>query len=714
MQYEKPSLTPPSFVNRNRTVTAKLCLADYFALVSCCLIIMLLYRVITYIWIEGWQLPDTTGALLIYALRWDAKLLASWGIFLFIILGPWLLIKKTAHGASVLLQRLNIFLLLIVCISSHLLSIYWDAIGYPFDNFMFGIVHDETTEILAIIWNDYHPLKNLAIIFFVCSCCIWFQRRLRISFMSIAKQWQSRPALFFFCLTLPILLVLLARGSISLFPLSKKTTHFSSDNFNNELAINAPNHLYYALKENDKNDLNEDPHIHLHQAGYRDIKQATNDLLFSGENTQYGVPLLKKSQAQFEGNKPNMIFIMMESWSSHILFKNNKTNDFLGSFKNQQQQGALFTQHLSTRLGTSRFIESTLLNTSLLDISISRAQKMRFKHSNLQPLIANGYHIYFVSGGARSWLNHDNFWKKQGVTKYWDMLDIMKRYQVKKHSDWGVHDEYTLAFAQEKAAELTKRGQPFFMFVITTSNHPPHRTPQNYQVPPFDVSVFNQENQIKPEKIEQQLATFRYSTDQLGIFLANMTKSGLDKTTLIAATGDHILRGFYQYNQNNEQALAGAVPFYIQAPAYLMKGRQWNPDLPSSHRDIFPTLFELALPNAEYLKTGFNLLDENEFHGGWHEHDIWITKDEVSFADGNNSYQIKRNLRTDIQQPMSETMQRYRRHTQALEALLEWQVRQEFQHYRTTPKTNKKNALNKAQVNPTDLKEKNISALPKE
>ncbi len=688
MQYE--NITSATFSQQELapdTQPAINALANYLALVSSCLIIMLAYRLVTYLWIESWNLPQAGGSLFIYALRWDAKLLATWGLLIIFIAAPWLLIRKTAEFGARLITSLNALFLVFICISSHILTIYWDAVGHPFDSFMFGLVHDETEEILSIIWDDYNPLRNLILMCVVVALAFWGQQKKQGIFASFLQKNYSKPARIVFFIALFIGLALAARGSVSLFPLNKKTTHFSRDNFINELAINAPNHFYYALKEKDTNELDSDPLLRLQKAGYHSIEDAADKLLFKGASTLQGVPLIRQSRAEFVGPKPNFMLIMMESWSSHILFANSETNDLLGSFKDQQHQGALFTQFLSTRLGTSRFIESTLLNTSLLDISISPAQKMRLRYSNLQLLKQEGYKIYFVSGGARSWLNHDSFWRKQGASEYWDMSDIMKRYKVKKHSDWGVHDEYTLAFAQEKASQLARQGEPFFMFVITTSNHPPHSTPSHYPVPEFDSKVFPEEHLIKPDKINQQLATFRYSTDQLGLFLAEMKKNQLDKTTVIAATGDHILRGFYQYSSDTEQALAGAVPFYIQAPDYLMHGRQWNTQLPASHRDIFPTFFELAIPGAQYLKTGFNLLDPDEFHGAWHEHNIWLIPGEVSFADDELSYAITNGLHVTDVRTMSDTMHGYRHHTKALEALLEWQLRQEFLQYRNKPKT---------------------------
>lgn len=692
----------PQEYNRSKGFWFARAASDYLATLITLFAVTLGCRLLTYIWLEGWQLPDAPGTLLIYALRWDAKLFATWGLLLSLLLAPGLLFKKSAALSANAIRLANTGFLLFICVASYLLCVYWQAVGYPFDSFMFGIVHDETKEILALIWQEYKPLQNLLVLLLLCGAALWLKSRLqaplvrKISRLPLVSPPQQ---LAFSALLLVVFigLIALARGSLSLFPLSKKTTHFSHDQMLNDLAINAPNHLYYALKNNDKNALDDPALTHLQEAGYSSPEEAAKDLLFHGDNTAEGTPLLVNSKAQLMGENPNIIFIMMESWSSHIL---QSDPNLWGSFAKQHNQGALFMQHLSTRLGTSRFIESTLLNSALLDLSISPAQTMRLAHSNIQTLINSGYKAYIVSGGARSWLNHDSFWRSQGVSHYWDMSDIMKRYKVKKHSDWGVHDEYTLAFAQEKAEQLQQQKTPFFLFVITTSNHPPHSVPRHYSkqhsLPPLNPQYFAREHQLKPEQIAQQLATLRYSTDQLGLFLQRLQQSRLHNNSILVATGDHILRGFYQYSNDSERVLAGAVPLYIQAPQQLLQGRQWNTHAPASHRDIFPTLYELAVPNAQYLKTGFNLLDPTEMRGAWYEQDIWLLENEVSFSLPDISYGVDAQLRTNTPAGnSSEAMKRYRRHTQALEALLEWQVRQEFLQFKQARSHNAQSATAK-------------------
>lgn len=654
---------------------------DFFShAISCSLIaivFMQLLRLITLYQFSDEIIAQDLAPYLLHALRWDLKLVAT-SIALGLLVSALLIAVKAGALAIRAYRTVNIFFLLFFCSIGFVHTIYWRSVGEPFDIFIFGIVDDQTTELVKLFVTQYSPLTNGLLLVLICGIGLFAQRRIyqaltnSVAMTTIAET--RRVIIKSTCIVLAIiLLAIAARGSLSLFPLNKKTTHFSSSSFMNNLSINAPNHLYYAFKEKSKNSVNSNPQQALKSRGYANLDEAKADLLATYETTPQGVPLLKKSQAPHFEKLPNVVFVMMESWSSQILLADSEQQNLLGSFREQKNKGALFTRFLSTRLGTNRFIESTLLNTSVLELSTSSAKNHQLAFSNLQPFIAKGYQIAFVSGGARSWLNHDSFWKTQGVNYYWDMSDIIKAYGIDKHSDWGVHDEYTYRFALEKLRELSTGQQPVLMFIITTSNHPPHKLPSGYKVPVFTTTAFD-EHLIQPENAQMQMATFRYASDQLGKFLQEIDNSPLDSDTIRMATGDHVLRSFYQFSGKQDKLLAGAVPFYIQVPTTYMSGKQWDTSITGSQRDIFPTLFELILNDATYLKTGFDLLATGEPRAAWYEHDVWMRDNLVTFNNDTVAYSYDNQLKVTDQTTPSSALLDYRKHINALEALLEWQL----------------------------------------
>lgn len=651
------------------------------------IVLMQLLRLITLYQFNDEVITQDLPAYLLHALRWDLKLAAT-GILLGLLINlPFIAIKPGTLAIGVY-RSTNIFLLLLFCSIGFIHTIYWRSVGQPFDIFIFGIMEDQTAELFKLFVAQYKPVMNGLLLLALCGIALMIHYRIYPSLAnsSVLRAIAETPrvtAKSIYVLVVIIALAIAARGSLSLFPLNKKTTHFSSSNFLNNLSINAPNHLYYAFKEKSKNSVNNNPQKALKARGFNNLDEAKADLLASYDVTPQGVPLLKKSQAPHFEKLPNVVFVMMESWSSQILLADSAQQDLLGSFREQKNNGALFTHFLSTRLGTNRFIESTLLNTSVLELSTSSAKNHQLAYSNLQPFIAKGYQIAFVSGGARSWLNHDSFWKTQGVNYYWDMSDIIKAYGIEKHSDWGVHDEYTYRFALEKLRELSNSPQPVFMFIITTSNHPPHKLPSGYEVPTFSTTAFDQ-HLIQPENAQMQMATFRYASDQLGSFLQQLNKSSLDGNTIRMATGDHVLRSFYQFSSKRDKLLAGAVPFYIQVPPAYMSGKNWDTSVTASQRDIFPTLFELVLADATYLKTGFDLLTPEEPRAAWYEHDVWIRDNQVSFNNDNAAYSFDEQLRVTNQTTPTGALLAYRKHVNAMEALLEWQLISELEESRNS------------------------------
>jgi phosphoglycerol transferase MdoB-like AlkP superfamily enzyme len=641
-----------------------------------------------WIWVEmapklqGMEFWKEFFPTLWYSLRWDLKMFACIQLLVLLISLAVFFHQSLAKAIFFLLNKFILLVLFFSLLLSFINIFYWATYGNPFDIFFFSFFEDQTAEILRVVWQDYHPIRHFILFFATIFFAVFLIKKTDLKFFIAKLATRKHYIKIGFAVGLFFFLVVLARGSLTLFPLGLKTTHFSAKQFFNDLSISAPAHFYYALLKKYNNVMDAKPGIAFKSRGFSNQAAAEAKLLYRGDKTAEGIPLIKTSQSGWSGKLPNVILIMMESWSSHIFMADSPTNDLLGSFREEKYRGTLQPHFLATRHGTARFIEGILLNTSLLDLSVSSAQSTRFSYTNIDPFLQKNYGTYFVSGGARTWLNHDKFWRKQGFKDYWDMSDIMRRYSAEKHSDWGVYDEHTFNFALEKIKELQQSTQPFFMFIMTTSNHPPHSLPAGYDsgtqsLAPFESHLMERDNALK------QLQTFRYSSDQLGLFLRNLAQQGLAENTIVIATGDHSMRSFYHYTEQADKLLAGAVPVYWQIPATILGEKRFDNTRVGSHRDIFPTLFELALPNVSYLKTGFNLLDITEPKAAWHERGIWLVNDKVTFAADKKLYsydQQFRILKDDVPEGIKteNAMRAYQDHINALDALLEWQFRQEY------------------------------------
>ncbi|MDE6885564.1 MAG: sulfatase-like hydrolase/transferase [Helicobacteraceae bacterium] len=131
------------------------------------------------------------------------------------------------------------------------------------------------------------------------------------------------------------------------------------------------------------------------------------------------------------------------------------------------------------------------------------------------------------------------------------------------------------------------------------------------------------------------IAAYRYANNAFGDFLDKLKDSKLKDKVIVFATGDHKFRVLKSLNLNSIVGDYG-VPLYIYLPlAYqkqLAKNNikiNFNIARVGSHKDIFPTLFELTLSNVKYISLGGrNILSPNldsKYEFGIHSN-IWIDK----------------------------------------------------------------------------------------
>jgi len=96
----------------------------------------------------------------------------------------------------------------------------------------------------------------------------------------------------------------------------------------------------------------------------------------------------------------------------------------------------------------------------------------------------------------------------------------------------------------------------------------------------------------------------------------NIKSSELKDNTLVTITADNnTVEGIMSYDDYYTETKK--IPFYLYMPEYLKK--DFDTSLASSHKDIFPTLYNLTLSEAEYMAIGTNLLDKEALHCGFND-----------------------------------------------------------------------------------------------
>lgn len=181
-----------------------------------------------------------------------------------------------------------------------------------------------------------------------------------------------------------------------------------------------------------------------------------------------------------------------------------------------------------------------------------------------------GYVSEFVYGGYGYFDNMDYFFAHNGY-KDVDRRDIPAAATIHSENVWGVADEdlYTLAMAQMDTIHAA--GKPFFLHIMTTSNHRPYTWPAGR----VDMPQGERGGAVK------------YTDWAIGDFIRRMRTKPYFADTVFVITADHCAAssGSTRIPLNRYH-----IPLYIYAPAHIAPRRVGRM---MSQVDVAPTLLGL-------------------------------------------------------------------------------------------------------------------------
>jgi phosphoglycerol transferase MdoB-like AlkP superfamily enzyme len=184
-----------------------------------------------------------------------------------------------------------------------------------------------------------------------------------------------------------------------------------------------------------------------------------------------------------------------------------------------------------------------------------------------------------------------------------------------EETDWGVFDQYLFDAIFKKLQDSDS--QPQFMVCMTITNHSPHQIPKNYSPYPLQFPENLSSHTTKDMQLTlNTMQTFQYANDCLGKFLHRLRNSPLGENTIVVVTGDHAMTGGFAY-PDRELLYSWAVPLAFYIPEKYAQQLHRDTTRLVSHKDIFPTIYNLAFSNYNYRATGDNIFDaataENPF-----------------------------------------------------------------------------------------------------
>ncbi len=509
----------------------------------------------------------------------------------------------------------------------------------------FGFFEDDTRAVLTSIWKNYNLPLWLTLIFFLH---YGFFRFVKFLFSPFEFDLKSRvkPVKVVLCLLTGVgALAFMGRGNFTRLPLSLEDAHISQNEFINEVALNGVLTFNRALKI--RKTFGVAQFDYLRDYKFRDWQEAYRVLRGTEPAGDLRSSLRSKTEAKttFGALKPHTVLVVMESFGSFWNEKDSPEFQLLGELKEHFESGLLFKNFLPADNGTIGSIVSVA--TSLVTrpgaryLSESQFMKTPLSSSGHLPFKESGYDTHFIYGGKLGWRDLGKYLDVQAYDHLWGADEIREAMpELNNFSDrdlgneWGVFDEYLYSFIDEQIRTATR---PQFFLVLTTSNHPPFEYPSSYNPLPMNLTPEVLETlTIDADLAKKRFLGFQYANQKMGEFLTRIRTSPMKDKVVVALTGDHsfwIAKGV----GHPEEFRRYAVPFYLSIPE---RARPAGVDTSKfgSHEDIFPTLYNLVLPNQEYVKLGENLLSEESFAmntsgllagkaGAFHHDRFWKWKD---------------------------------------------------------------------------------------
>lgn len=387
--------------------------------------------------------------------------------------------------------------------------------------------------------------------------------------------------------------VVIIRGGVTNLPINQSIAYFSQDALANDIAVNP---LYNLIQDLDAKSKLPDPTL------YTFHKQEELSILLSS--------YFPKGNAHVEQvlriKRPNLLFIFLESWSSHNIGVLGGLSDASPQFDAWSKEGLLFTQAMATAYVTDQGISAVLSGTP----SVSRFSVIQQPEwvpdlpclsEDLKPL---GYHSAFMFGGDLVFGNLKGYLVNKQFERILDRSNVPSSWP---QGSLGLHDEVSLPWLLN---DLQSMKRPFLYGFLTQSTHRPYDFPAKDQ---WHGPANNSE--------AEYTRSVHYSDACLGDFLTKAKQQSWYDSTLIILVADHS-HNTWKSNETAE-AQRHHIPMLWLGGALdsTWRGKQWNNIV--SQLDIPRTLLaQLDLPSTNYTWSR-NMFQQNAvassfyiFHGG--------------------------------------------------------------------------------------------------
>lgn len=284
----------------------------------------------------------------------------------------------------------------------------------------------------------------------------------------------------------------------------------------------------------------------------------------------------------FNTERPNVIFVILESFSSKLMTSLGGEPDIAVQMDSLAKEGVLFTNFYANSFRTDRGLVAIL--SGFPAQPTTSIMKYPRKTQNL-PAIAGslrdaGYSTKYYYGGDADFTNMRSYLRASGFN---DIISDQDFPISERLSKWGAHDHLVFnrlleEIKAEAADTLTADStRPFFRVLQTSSSHEPFEVPYR-------------------RLANDRLNAFAYTDSCVGDFVKRFRKLPQWKNTVMVLVPDHL--GVYPEYVDNLSLVRYQVPLLMVGGAI---SRPERIDVYGSQHDIAATLLaQLSLPHHKF------------------------------------------------------------------------------------------------------------------
>ena len=268
-----------------------------------------------------------------------------------------------------------------------------------------------------------------------------------------------------------------------------------------------------------------------------------------------------------------------QDWNVVLILEESLGSDFVGALGDGRgltpnldrltHESLLFDNFYATGNRTARALEATLTGLPPIPTeSILKRDHSGHVESLGRILKQRGYATMFVYGGRGMFDGMRSFMTANGFDRFIEQSD----YLAPEFSNaWGVDDEAIMDMALRKCRVLDEQQRPFFMTVLSVTNHQPFTYPPNRIDEPAD--AHKREHGVK------------YADYALGRFFDRAKREAFFDRTVFVVLGDH---GARVYGSQRFPLESYRVPVWMFLPGGGSAGQRNS--VMSCSLDIAPTI----------------------------------------------------------------------------------------------------------------------------